>query len=241
MVSNDNKTFVTPVHVHIELEFLYMHTRVYDHSMKLQSFDTQSVHDFDYASPMKQWSFSNIEGAKAFIWPSAYTLIPNSLYSSNNKEDFIKLSHGNLEQLILKDEKLSIVDNTIVYGVHPSQQLAALTLYPGVSIHCAVGKLIDYSLHKMSDGICVRLLEKHMYVCCIKNKQLQLCNKYALSNDTDILYFISLINQKHFSSPADIHIIGKSNKELKQLLAKYHTKLHYFNSDILFSDNMKVV
>lgn len=227
--------------MHIELEFLYIHTRVYDHSLKLQSSASQDVINLDFNTPMKEWEFSKIEGAKAYIWPSVFTLVPNSLYDVSSKDDYIKLSHGDLEQLIIKDEKVSVIDSTLVYGIHPSQQLAALTLYPGVAMHCAIGKLLDYSLHKLNEGMCIKLLDKQMYVCCVKDKKLQLCNSYSISSETDILYFISLINQKHFNAPVDIEIIGYSSKSLKGLLAKYHSKINYYKGDILFNDNMRVV
>ena len=168
-MTQDIKNIQTPVHVLIELEFSFV-------NVLLKNMQGQEVGNFRYpinndiySAAFEPLKTLDIRSARAFVWPKMSALVPNEFYTESHKAQFLEKLYSGVDKTLVKTDHLDTINATHVFGIPPNQQLALLTLFPGIKIQSTITSYLQYILdvsnhknavfsHQLSDRVWIVII-----------------------------------------------------------------------------------
>jgi len=219
------KDISTPVHAHAELEFSFLNLLLKDAQGQLiyGSRSSKETHSFDELEFLTNLDLLSMT---AWLWPKQLVLIPNETYDPSISSDtYLSQIYQSTNNLLIKSERISFLNSTLIYGIEPTHQLTAIKAHTGVRTKCALTPIIQYVLDISQENniVLCHVLEHTLWLLVKINNVLSVCNHYNIDKNEDILYYLSLMLKHYPSAQEKIVISGISNTTLLNLLRQYYT------------------
>ena len=145
------------------------------------------------------------------------TLVPSALYDPAIKNEYFGLNHRLDNNYIVSNNKLSIPDAYLLFGVRKDIFDLSVSLFPDASLSHQVKPLLDSSFrHARGSGEnFIRAHFDHGFftLLIIRDKELRFFNTFRVRNDSDILYYMmNTFSRFSIDSEQPVYISGRIMK-----------------------------
>ena len=164
----------------------------------------------------------DIESFTALVWTDVFTLVPNMLWSSDQRQDYAKLLFTDNEEMVLMDQKVEAAQSTALYGLDQNlhDQLSAISnrLKIANPVPFLIGYLMD--IESADNKLYAHFSGRHLLISVLKGGNLMHCTVYNVTNTDEVIYYLSYVC-KVYELDTSIAIGGNFDENMLDVLSSY--------------------
>jgi len=172
---------------------------------------------------------------KIFTTSSQYTLIPNRLYSEQNKAHYLlPLKAASEVRESFFADVLSSINARLIYALPTSIITFLETHYSNkYELQHSFSSLIDAFSQQSAQGkeVYINVRDYHLQAFFFDNKELIFSNQFSFQSDKDFLYYLLLIYDQFQLNPKEVplHIAGTLSID-----STIYKKIYKYIQDVIF-------
>ena len=163
-----------------------------------------------------EWINKKYASTHINITSSKHTLIPASIFDTNEQQNYLQFNHYRSEKLEAISDKLQQVEAHQVYGISVPEQELINTFFPKATIRHYGSTLIDSILQQKSNTpqLYIHIQNKSMDILVCNEKGLQLFNTFKHQSAEDFIYYTLFVCEQLELNPDEIDccLLGEIDK-----------------------------
>lgn len=175
------------------------------------------------------WLSKTFKSIDVCIVDNKTTIVPESLYESTNKSNYLSLNHKKTEHLEIISEKINCINSYNIYGVNKAIKNIIKTYFQNATIQHHTSSFLTNVLnqHKNSSEkkIIINSLNQKFQMVILDQNELLFFNTYFYQNPNDFIYNILFAVEQLKLDPEQIRLILygniSENSEIYKLIYTY--------------------
>jgi hypothetical protein len=178
----------------------------------------------------KPWLVSEFKHRLVIYNSKTYTLVPDPLFDSEKKVDYLGFVHKVLPDDVILASKLQSIDSHLVFGINSKIFNELNNWFPSARLMHHAAALLESILPvfkhvEPSDAVFVNVNKKLMDVLVLRDNSLHFINSFEWRASADIVYFLLFVLDQHLLNPGKINVLLMGEIEVgdenHQLIGKY--------------------
>jgi hypothetical protein len=178
----------------------------------------------------KPWLVSEFKHRLVICNSKTYTLVPDPLFDSEKKADYLRFVHTVQPEDIILAAKLQSIDSHLVFGINNKIFNELNNWFPDTRLVHHAAALLESILPvfkhaEPSDVVFVNVNKKLMDVLVLRDNSLHFINSFDWRASSDIVYFLLFVLDQHSLNPVKINVLLmgeiEEGDDNHQLIGKY--------------------
>lgn len=178
----------------------------------------------------KSWLISEFRSRVIIYNTRVYTLIPEPLYNSDEKDSYLRFVHKLGQDDIVIASKPEAIDSRIIFGINKNIFNEFNSWFGNIKLKHHTGALLESVLPvfkhaEPGNPVIININKKHLDIIALRDNTLSFINTFEWRTGTDIVYFILFVLDQLSLNPGKVHVFlcGDIDEgdENHQLITRY--------------------
>jgi hypothetical protein len=178
----------------------------------------------------KSWLISDFRNKVIIYNTRIYTLIPEPLYNSDEKDSYLSFVHKTGQDDIVIASKLEAADSRIIFGINKNIFNELNSWFNSVKLMHHAGALLESVLpvfkhSEPENPVIININKKHLDIIALRDNKLSFINTFEWHSGTDIVYFTLFVLDQLSLNPGKVHVFLcgdiDEDDENHQLIVRY--------------------